>query len=88
MLHFSQIQNITFLQYSFRKLCTSFFSKYLHKDYYDWRKCELRAEIMTTEFTLEMDSSSIVRVILEVSEYSIDNLEKKILLFKLTNNIQ
>lgn len=49
MLHFSQIQNITFLQYSFRKLCTSFFSKYLHKDYYDWRKCELRAEIMTTE---------------------------------------
>lgn len=45
---------------------------------------------MTTELTLEMDSSSIVRVILEVSEYSIDNLqpEKKILLFKLTNNIQ
>lgn len=43
---------------------------------------------MTTELTLEMDSSSIVRVILEVSEYSINNLEKKILLFKLTNNIQ
>lgn len=27
------------------------------------------------DYTLEMDSSSIVRVILEVSEYSIDNLE-------------